>query len=230
MKLSWRQDAFPLAIVAAMFAAAAWSWSRVPDRIPIHWNAAGEIDGYGGRFMGLLLVPLIALGCYALFFVLPMFDPGKQNYASFQAAYHAIRNALVGFFGLLYAGTIAAAHGRQFNMTTLIMPALGVMFIILGNVMSKIRPNHFVGIRTPWTLSSKLSWNKTHRLGGWLFVAEGLLFILVGLAAPKLLLPVVLGSTLAMLCVLFPYSYHIYSKDPERITPAGVSPAKDGEE
>jgi uncharacterized membrane protein len=167
------------------------------------------------------------LGLYGLMFVLPWFDPGRPNYASFGKAYAILRTAIMLLFGVLYGGALMAAHGRALNMTTLIMPALGIMFLVMGNVMGKIRPNWFVGIRTPWTLSSKESWNKTHRLGRWLFMALGLVFIAAGFASPGLLLPLVIGAPLTLVCVLVPYSYHVYARDPERISPAGVTPAEE---
>jgi uncharacterized membrane protein len=227
IKNSWRQELLPTAILVGMFAAAAYSWSRVPDRIPTHWNAAGQADGFGGKFLGLLLMPIIATAINALMLVLPKFDPGRRNYENFRGAYLTIRLALLGFFTVLYGAAVYAAFGGKFNMTSVVMPAVGVMFLLLGNVMSKIRPNHFVGIRTPWTLSSKLSWNKTHRLGGWLFIAMGLACIAAGLAATQLLLPVILGSVLGLFCILLPYSYHVYKQDPDRVAPAGITPADD---
>jgi uncharacterized membrane protein len=155
--------------------------------------------------MGLAFIPLVALGLYALMLVLPWFDPGRRNYASFAKPYALLRTAIVLFLGVLYAGTLVAAHGRTINMMAFIMPALGVMFLVMGNVMGKIRPNWFVGIRTPWTLSSKQSWNKTHRLGGRLFMALGLMFIAAAFAPPELMLPLINGAPLALVCVLLPY-------------------------
>lgn len=229
MKVAWRREAVSLAIIGAMFAAAAWSWPRVPDRMPIHWNAAGQADGYGGKFLGLLFIPLVTAAMYALFLALPKLDPGKRNFPSFDRSYATLRTGFLLFFAVLYAAALAAAFGRQFNMISVIMPAVGALLLVIGNVMSKIRPNYTVGIRTPWTLSSKRSWNKTHRLAGWLFLLQGASFVALGFASPSLLLPVILGSTLAMFCILLPYSYHVYASDPDRMTPAGVAPADEGD-
>ena len=81
MKLSWRTELPQLIMIAAMFAVAAWSWPHVPDRIPTHWNFAGEVDGYGGKFVGLLLLPLIASWLYLMMLFMPLIDPGQRNYA-----------------------------------------------------------------------------------------------------------------------------------------------------
>src|SRR5262245_11345892 len=181
MKFNWRIELPQLLVIGVMFAAAAWAWPQLPDRLPTHWNIHGEVDGWGNKFMGLLFMPLLVLGLYLLLLLLPLVDPGKANYQNFQKAYGIIRIVLVAYMATIYAATQFAAFGHAVNMTTVILPLVGVLFIILGNFLGKIRPNWFVGIRTPWTLSSQLSWDKTHRLAGWLFILMGLLFFPVAL-------------------------------------------------
>ena len=102
MKPSWRTEVPQWIIIAAMFALAAWSWPRLPDRIPIHWNIAGEVDGYGGKFTGLLLLPLIVLGLYLMMRLVYLIDPGRENYASFAAAFTVIRMTFVFFMAAIY--------------------------------------------------------------------------------------------------------------------------------
>jgi uncharacterized membrane protein len=185
MKLSWRVELVQLAIMAGMFTVAAWAWPQVPDRLPVHRNLQGAVDRYGGKFEGLLLLPLVTLGLYLLLRFVSLIDPGRLNYQNFRKAYNAIRIALVLFMALMYGLMIYSAFGNQGNTTTVILLAMGALFIVLGNFMGKIRPNWFVGVRTPWTLSSKLSWDKTHRLAGWLFVLMGALFFLLHWCKPR---------------------------------------------
>ncbi len=160
MKSSWRTELFSWSVLAAMFASAAWAWSRVPDQIPVHWNAAGEVDGYGGRFMGLLLIPLVTLGMHLLFMVLPAIDPCRTNYEGFAKVYAIFRGAIIAFTGAVYAATTLVALGHRVDMGRIITVSLGLLFIVLGSYLGKVRPNWFVGIRTPWTLSSRLSWRR----------------------------------------------------------------------
>jgi uncharacterized membrane protein len=227
MKLSWRTELPQLVIIAAMFAVAAWAWPQVPDRLPVHWNIRGEVDGWGNKFTGLLLLPITVLGVYALMLVVPFFDPGRRNYQNFSRAYAAIRITFVLFMTLLFGLTIRAAFGHTFNMSTIIWPACGLLFIVLGNFMSKIRPNWFCGVRTPWTLSSKLSWDKTHRLAGWLFMFMGALFFIM-LLTPNMwaLLTVLVIDGLCLVWIVV-YSYLVYRDDPHRMPPAGTSPTSD---
>lgn len=210
-----------------MFVVAAWAWPQVPDRIPVHWNMAGEVNGWGNKFTGLFVLPLTMLGIYVLTLAVPYLDPGRRNYQNFARAYTAIRIAIVLFMALIYVLSVRAAFGHQFNISTVIWPATGLLFIILGNFMSKIRPNWFCGVRTPWTLSSKLSWDKTHRLAGWLFILMGLLFFMP-LAVPT---PAVLIAILSIdgLCVVWMivYSYLVYRNDPNPTPPAGTAPNSD---
>lgn len=227
MKFNWRFELPQLLLVGAMFAAALWAWPQLPDRLPIHWNIHGEVDGWGNKFMGLLFVPLIVLGIYALMFVLPRFDPGKANYQSFQKVYGIIRLAIVAYMSAVYAAMLVAAFGHNVNMTSVILPLVGILFIVLGNFLSKIRPNWFVGVRTPWTLSSQLSWDKTHRLAGRLFIVMGLLFVPVALLQTMWSLVAVLICDGLCLVWIVIYSYLVFRSDPHRVPPAGISPSND---
>lgn len=224
MKLAWRVELLLLLVIAAMFAAAARCWSLVPGQLPVHWNLQGQVDRWGGKFEGLLVMPLAALGLYLLTLVLPLVDPGRLNYRNFAKAYNVIRVALILFMALIYTVGILAAFNRPVNMSTVVLLAIGTLFVVLGNVMSKIRPNWFVGVRTPWTLSSKLSWDKTHRLAGWLFMFMGGLFALLALVQTGWMFATVM--TLDGLCLvwMFVYSYLVYRRDPDRTPPAATSP------
>lgn len=227
MKFNWRFELPQLLLIGAMFAAAFWAWPQLPDRLPIHWNIHGDVDGWGNKFMGLLFVPLIVLGIYVLMVVLPWFDPGKANYQSFQRVYGIIRIAIVAYMSAVYAAMSYAAFGHKLNMTSVILPLVGILFIVLGNFLSKIRPNWFVGVRTPWTLSSQLSWDKTHRLAGWLFIVMGFLFVPVALLQTTWSLVAVLICDGLCLNWIVIYSYLVFRSDPHRVPPAGISPSND---
>jgi uncharacterized membrane protein len=223
MKFSWRVEVILLLVIAAMFALTAWAWPQVPERIPVHWNLTGEVDGYGSRWIGLFLLPLTSFGIYLFMLLIPFADPGRKNYANFMRAYNAIRIVVFLQFATIHAVTVAWAFGHRINMTSAIMPALGIMFCVFGNFMSKIRPNWFVGVRTPWTLSSRLSWDKTHRLAGWLFLLMGAMFFVVALvpSAPMY----VAMFTIDAICLVWiiAYSYIIYRRDPHRGSPVSKS-------
>ena len=227
MKTSWRLEAPQIVLIAVMFAAAALAWPVAPDRIPVHWNAAGEVDRYGGKVEGLLLMPLIASGIYLLMRYLPNLDPGRANYARFGGVYATIRIAMLALMAAIQGVVLFSVLRRPMDMPLIVPVLVGSLFVLMGGLMGKIRPNWFVGIRTPWTLSSKVAWVRTHRLGGWLFVAQGLLFILSGLLGFSTFNGFVIASMFAVIVALFAYSYVVWRADPEKQSPAGTQPADD---
>lgn len=224
MTTNWRRELPSLLLLAAMLVLLATTWSVAPDRIPTHWNAAGEVDGWGTRVTGLLLPPLFALGLYLGFLFAPRVDPGRANYASFPDAYLVIRTAVLAVLALFYGIACLSARGVAVSMQVVAPLAVGLLFVVLGSVMGKIRPNWFVGIRTPWTISSKVAWVRTHRLGGWLFIALGLGFVATGLVGGPMSAPWIVGAVLGMVGVLFAYSYFAWRGDPDKFPPAGTLP------
>lgn len=219
-------EVLQLGIIAAMFIAAAVRWGSVPDRIPTHWNAAGQVDGYGGKFSGLLLMPIITAGLYLLLKYIPRIDPARRNYESFAGTYLLIRVVLTVYMAFIYA-VLLLAIGREetFPVGGLIIGAVGILFIILGAVMGKFRPNWFAGIRTPWTLTSKLSWTKTHRVGGWVFIATGVATMLGAFINLEWAVYVMFIVMIPGIIFLVAYSYFVWRDDPDRVAAQDVKPA-----
>ncbi|MEX2032364.1 MAG: SdpI family protein, partial [Dehalococcoidia bacterium] len=108
--------------------------------------------------------------------------------------------------------------------------AMGALFLLLGNVMAKIRPNYFAGIRTPWTLASTKSWTATHRRGGWVFMAAGVGFLLMAVVREPWFLWTVMGGLGAGIAWLVVYSWLVWRSDPERVPVTGTTPAASDEE
>lgn len=229
MAWSWRREAPMLAIILGMFVASALAWSHVEAPVPIHWNASGEVDGYGGRFESLLLLPLIVLGLYGLLLVLPKADPARANYESFAGAYAWIRLGVTAFMAVIHGFVIATALGAGIDLFLVFPIAVGALFLLLGNVMGKMRPNFFAGIRTPWTLASTKSWNATHRRGGWVFIAAGIGFLLMAVIRQPWFLWVVLGGLLVGIAWLTFTSWQVWRADPDRVPVTGTRPAEPSE-
>jgi immunity protein, SdpI family len=200
-------------VVAAMFVAAATMWPIAPENIPVHFGLSGEPNRYGGKVEGLLVLPLIALGVLVLLKVLPLVDPRRARYAEFATAYAVLTLAIVVFFALVYAFILAAVLGIEMNATIVIVPLVGLLLIVIGAVLGQVRPNWFVGIRTPWTLSSEHAWIETHRAGRWVFVGMGALLIIAGLLQfPWLLSIAIAGCVLGALGLVL-YSYLVWRDD-----------------
>ncbi len=225
MKFRWKIELPQWLIIATMFIAAGVLWPTIPSRVPIHWNASGQADGFGGKFEGLLLMPIITIGLYLLLFFIPRIDPGRANYVQFAGAYLVVRYVVLVLDVGIYIFTILAIKGVGIDMSRAVMSTTAVMFIVFGQVLGKIRPNWFVGVRTPWTLSSKRSWVRTHRVAGWLFTLSGILFLLLAIIGIGAAMVWIMLSVLGVMVVfLVVYSYVEWRNDPEKTPPSGTLP------
>lgn len=201
----------------AMGGLALWAWVRFPAdvKIPIHWNVAGEIDRYAGKAEGLLFLPVLALILVAVFAGLSQLEPRRNNLKQSAKPLALMCTAMSGFLLLLYGAILALASGIPVQIPRVIVAGLGGLLILIGHSMHNIQSNFMLGIRTPWTLSSELSWTQTHRLGRWLFMLAGLLVLLSAFwASPAQGLGVVLGSLLLTAAVTTVYSYRVWKNDP----------------
>lgn len=188
--------------------------SQLPDPMPSHWNAAGEVDGYMSKFWGVWLMPLITLGFTLLLAGVPHIDPLKANIEQFRNLYNYFIVGFVAYMLYVYALTLAAALGVEFNMTYMLVPAVGLLFVGISFLIEKAKRNFFIGIRTPWTLSSDEVWEKTHKVGAWSFRIGGVLVVVVALlgeSAVFLMLPVLLLMALTPVV----YSYFAWTKLPK---------------
>ena len=168
----------PLWLVAADLVFTAAVYPRLPARVPIHWNIHGQIDGYSGRFFGALMLPVLALLTWLLLRWLPSIDPRRENYAKFAGSYDAVVLAIVALVVALHVVILGVGLGWPIAMDRVLPLAMGALFLVIGNVLPRTRPNWWFGIRTPWTLSNDRVWERTHRMGGYLLVAAGLLCVI----------------------------------------------------
>ncbi|NTW98009.1 MAG: DUF1648 domain-containing protein [Oscillochloris sp.] len=200
-------------IVAVMFVSGLAALPFMPDPAPIHWNAAGEVDGYGSPLLAVLLAPLIALAVVILMPLMPRLDPRHENYASFAGSYKLIMSLLVLFFALIHVIVIGAALGWPISIPRAMMLGMGVLFGLIGNELGRVQPNYFVGIRTPWTLADPDVWRRTHRVGGRMLAGAGLLLLLMGLFAPERIgFFLGIGTILAASFGSVLYSYWIWQR------------------
>lgn len=187
-------------------------WNQLPEQMPIHWNAAGEVDGYGSKSM-LVMFSGLNLFTYITLLIVPKIDPKKKNFEVFSSSYWKIRFAIVLFLSLIQLLVISNALGMEVNVAKVILLAVLLLFTVLGNYFSTVRPNYFVGIRTPWTLESEIVWKKTHFLAGKLWFWGGLIGILLVLFLDlKMVLPIFLGITFIICFVPIRYSYLVYKR------------------
>lgn len=202
-----------LILIALAVAAGALLWNQLPDPMASHWNANDEVDGYMSKFLGVWMMPLVTLGMLGLFLLVPVIDPLRANIAKFRGVFNLFILLIAAFMLYVHGLTLAWNMGYKFKMSAAMLPFFGILLIFTGYMLRQAKRNWFIGIRTPWTLSSDSVWDKTHRLGSILFMLAGILAFagsfLGGEAAFWLFFIPLMGSALFLVV----YSYVLYQRE-----------------
>ena len=198
-------------LITIAIAAGVLLWNQLPAQMASHWDINNQVNGYMPKFWGVFLMPLITSGMLILFLVVPGMDPLKANIAQFRESFNLFIVLIITFMLYIHGLTLAWSLGfTNFKMSTAMLPFMGVLFIAIGFILKKAKRNFFIGIRTPWTLSSDSVWDKTHQLGSVLFMASGILAVIGGffggmVAFWMMFIPLI-GSSLLLVI----YSYVLY--------------------
>jgi len=202
-------------VVSAIFilvavGVAVWLYPHLPNRVPSHWDIHGQVDDYLPRFWAAAMAPLTMAGLAILMVLLPLISPRRFEIRPFVRVYITLMLASQGFVLVIGVVTLLAGAGYAVPVPLVVMLAVGVLFMVLGNYMGKLRKNFFVGIRTPWTLASDAVWERTHRLGGWAFMLGGVVLI-IGALVGGVLWPVI-AAVVIVAAIPMVYSFVIYRR------------------
>ena len=206
----------PLVLTAAAVVVSIVAYPHLPERMPTHWNMAGEVDGWSSRLWGAWLMPLVMALMWFILRAIPHIDPRRANYEKFSGMYDLLVILIIGFMLMAHVIVLLAATGTPIRVDAVLMAAVGVFIAIMGLLIPRSHPNWFIGIRTPWTLTSDLSWERTHKLGGALFVALGVLMVLSTFFAPQIAIWVLVAAAIGITVFLFAYSYQVWKSDPSK--------------
>jgi uncharacterized membrane protein len=207
-----RSERIAVGVVIILFAVGIYVYPQLPDTVASHWNAQGQVNGYMSKVWGLFLVPLISVGLVLLFVAIPRIDPLKANIERFRTFYDRFVVLFMVFFLYLYLLTILWNSGVRYNFGQVLAPAFAGLFYYVGVVIEHAKRNWFVGIRTPWTLSSEDVWDKTHAVGAKLFKIIGVVALL-GVFFPTYAVFFVLVPVLVVAGYLIVYSYFAYQRE-----------------
>ena len=213
VKPSIKTEIIPLLIIIIVVSLSFYFYSKFPDQVPTHWNFQGEVDDYSSRAVGAFLFPGIIVGMYLLFMILPYSDPKRNRYEQFAKVYHIFKAYIMLFMLAMYVLTGLSALGYKVNIGAWVSLLVGGLFILIGNYLSKVKPNWFLGIRTPWTLSSEEVWNKTHRIGGKLFILGGIIIAFVPYLGNKLGPIILIADIIIISLGSVLYSYLLFRKE-----------------
>lgn len=212
----WFGLALGLVLISALLSV--YAAPRVPAELVTHWNAAGEPDERMGKTVGLLLLPVTTAVLLAMFAAIPRIDPLRENIATFRGVYDRFVLVFTLFMTSLHAGIIAFNLGYQFDFLLFVLVGVSGLYYFVGVLLDAAERNWFVGIRTPWTLSSETVWERTHHLGARLFKAAAVIG-LIGVAAGEYAIYFIVVPPLVVATLTIGYSYYLY----ERLdAPAGL--------
>lgn len=213
IKYSWQTEIWPILILLAAVGLSLWAYPQLPARVITHWGFNSQANGWGSREFHTIFFPALLVVLYVLLSLLPKFDPMGARYQEFAGVYRAMRTLILLVLFVVFVAATLVNLGYAINIGATVAGAVGLMMIILGSYFKKLKRNFFVGIRTPWTLSSENVWDKTHLLGGRLFMIWGLGLILAPWLASVAAFIILFGGmavTIAWVCI---YSYILYKRE-----------------
>ena len=213
IKPNFKTEIIPLLFIFISLIASFFFYSKFPDRVITHWNLAGEANGWSSKVFAAFFFPGMMIFIYLLFLLLPNIDPEKNRYAEFRDVYHKFKAMFIVFFTIIYFVASFSNIGFDLNIKMIIPGLVGIMFLMIGNYLGEVKRNWFLGIRTPWTLSSDNAWNKTNRFGGKVFMIMGVFMIILGFLSVKFFSIVFISFFTILLLTTFIYSYIIYSRE-----------------
>ena len=157
-------------------------WDRLPDQLAIHFNAANEPDNWASKPVAVLGMPVFIAALHLLCLFITAQDPKKQNITGVMKT---LMLWICPFISWLCAGmTIGYALESVRNIGAVVCVFLGILFMVIGNYLPKCLPSYTVGIKLPWTLHDEGNWRYTHRIGGFCFMAAGLVTLVSAFFGP----------------------------------------------
>ncbi|MEE2690163.1 MAG: SdpI family protein [Pseudomonadota bacterium] len=206
-------------LIAVMAAISLYGFAAIPEGMMIarHWNLSGAADGFSPRNHVLIGTPVLAALLSLLFMAIPSIDPRRDNVRRSSGLFLGAWIGAVTLLALIHALIVLAAAANGEPDPRIIVTAVAALFLVLGNFMAKSRSSWFIGLRTPWTLSSEHAWMAANRASGWLFALTGLVALAAAwLFDAKLGFYALFAGAVASAAVGVSVSYFAWRADPER--------------
>jgi len=202
-----------LVLIAIATIAGTSLWNQLPDQVASHWDINDQVNGYMLKFWGVFLMPLVSLGMFLISLLIPNIDPLKANIAKFRKTFNLFVTIIIGFMVYIHALTLLWNLGyTNLGIRKTMLSAMGPLFILIGYLLRKAKRSWFIGIRTPWTLSTDAVWGETHRIGGILFMFSGVLAIIGGFSGGMIAFWSLMIPTMGSVIFLFLYSFVLYQR------------------
>ena len=212
IKSTFKKEWYVILVLAAPFIASIYLWNDMPDIVPTHFNAQGEADDYGPKWINAFLLPGISVLTYLFLLIIPAIDP-KKRIERTQKPITAIRVIISIFLAGIYTIVMMKTFNVDAKIDQFVFVGVGLLIVVVGNYMNSIKPNYFIGLRTPWTLENPEVWKRTHRFSSKLWIIGGS-FMIISTFIPSLRgsLYVISGLVAILAIIPFAYSYVIFNK------------------
>ena len=204
-RISW-------ALVAIVFLGTLAVYPNLPAMMATHWSVSGKVNGTMSTFFGAFVLPFVMLLLLLLFTAIPSIDPLRINIQYFRPQYDTFVALLMLFFAVIQTSILAVNLGATYDQRLVVLPAVGILMFYVGVILPQTKRNWFIGIRTPWTISSDRVWQKTHELGGKLFKIFGVVIVLSAFV-PSYAVAAIVSLLIVMVVGLFAYSYWLYEEE-----------------
>jgi uncharacterized membrane protein len=179
-----RQELPVLVLLAIPFVAIPFFWEALPERVPMQWNLRGDVNWYAGRALAATLLPALNVFLYLFYTFFPVVDPKRQTRVR-QKPLPALRFYTILLLTGIYFLHMAEASGlNPFSMVASALLVVTLVILVTGNYLSALKPNYFVGIRTPWTLEDAEIWSRVHRSAARLWVTAASCLLIAWLLMP----------------------------------------------
>ncbi|WP_109298819.1 SdpI family protein [Aquimarina sp. AU474] len=213
MKFQIRREIPFWILIASPILYLIFSWKNVPENIPVHYNIFGEPDKWDSKLNFLIMAIVLSLLTYLLLLSALYIDP-KKRISEMGNKFHHLRFIMTSLIAMIFILMIYANINSLANFKNYLSILLGVLFILFGNYFRSLKPNYFIGIRTPWALENDIVWRRTHRFGSSLWFFGGCIIILVNLIPILQIMAWYSTMCIILMLILIPiiYSYSIYRK------------------
>jgi uncharacterized membrane protein len=206
----------PLGILVATWVLSLAVYPRLPDRMVTHWDLTGQPDGWSSRAVGGFLVPVVMTIAYAVMAFVPRIDPRAEHFRQFMDTYELVIAGVLATLAIVHVAVVGTALGWNTPIARVVPLAVGGLFVLIGNLLPRARSNFFFGIRTPWTLSSERVWARTHRVGGMMMIASGVLIIVAAFLQGHAAFALVIAAVLLGAVGTVAYSYWAWRQEEPR--------------
>ncbi|MCY8489268.1 SdpI family protein [Bacillus atrophaeus] len=202
---------FSVVIIVLTVLTWVFTYSSLPNDLVTHWGINGDADDYSSKFNAMMTFIGIMIIQYILMVIIPKIDP-KNNYKTFMRPYMAIFNTMFAVLFIINLITILTGLGYDLPIPYLGSFVLGAIFMVFGNFIQKVKPNFFLGIRTPWTLSNERVWKDTHRVSSKLFVLAGAIIMLTAFFPSTYKETIIFTAAIGCIILSIVSSYFIYQR------------------